>query len=193
MIFTPKLILVVGTPGSGKDLLIRAINDLGAQHAQVVPKHTSRARRPDDGDEMICIDDPEHELDSCDVRYENFGDHYGVDTSLIWNGLRKGIFQVAVISSIVALNTLKQLFGELVILVYVHSEIRADEYLQAEVNLDRNSEYVRKRVEKYQAAYDLYFRNFLAFDHVLIYTGVQEDLFDQIFRLFRAYERLELR
>jgi len=192
MIFTPKLVLVVGTPGSGKDLLIRAVNDLGAQHAQIVPKHTSRARRPDDGEEMICFDDPGHNLSACDLTYENFGDRYGVETSLIWNGLRRGVFQVAVISNIEALNTLKRLFGDLVILVYVHSEIQADEYLQAEATSERNSEYVRKRAEKYQAAHDVYLRNFLAFDHVLIYTGVQEDLFDQIFRLFRAYERLEL-
>lgn len=193
MVFTPKLVLVVGTPGSGKDLLIRAVNDLGAQHAQIVPKHTSRTRRPDDGKEMICIGDPEYNLKACDLTYENFGDLYGMETSLIWSGLRKGIFQVAVISNITALNNLKKLFGELVMLVYVHSEMRADEYLNAEAGSDQNSEYIRKRVEKYHAAHDVYLRNFLAFDHVLIYTGVQEDLFDQIFRLFRAYERLELR
>ena len=193
MIFTPKLVIVVGSPGSGKDLLIRAVNQLGAQHAEIVPKHTSRARRPDDGKEMICLGDRRYNLKGCDVTYKNFGDRYGIESSLVWKGLRRGVFQVAVISNIIAINRLKKLFGDLVLLVYVHSEIGADEYRDSEAGSDPNSSYVRKRAAKYQAAFDVYLRNFLAFDHVLIYSGVQEDLFDQIFRLFRSYERLELR
>jgi ribose 1,5-bisphosphokinase PhnN len=182
---TPKLIVVVGTPGSGKDLLIRAVNDLGSQHGQVVPKHTSRRRRSDDGAEMICVDDPEHDLKGCDLVYENFGDMYGIECSRIWRGLKKGIFQVAVVSNIEAINKLKDRFGSLMILVYVHSEMGADDYLKREAASDN---YVRRRVEQYEAAFDSYLSNYLAFDHVLIYSGVEEDLFDQIFRLFRAYE-----
>ena len=30
--------------------------------------------------------------------------------------------------------------------------------------------------------------NFLAFDRVFIFSGAPEDLYDQIFRVFRAYE-----
>jgi ribose 1,5-bisphosphokinase PhnN len=189
MVFTPKLIVVVGSPKSGKDLLIRAVNDLGVQHAQIVPKHTSRSRRFDDGTEMICAGDPGHNFSACDLLYENFEDTYGIECSRVWDGLRRGVFQVAVVSNIDAINHLKERFGELLVLVYVHSEMGADEYLMSEATSD---DYVRRRVERYQAAFDLYLRNYLAFEHVLIYSGVKEDLFDQIFRLFRAYERSEL-
>jgi hypothetical protein len=192
MVFTPKLVAVVGTPGSGKDLLIRAVNDLGVQHAQIVPKHTSRLRRADDGNEMICSGDPEYNLEVCDLVYENFGDRYGIECSRIWEGLRNGVFQVVVVSNIDAINRLRERFGELLILVYVHSEIGADEYLKVEAALGQDSSYVKKRVEGYQSAFKLYLKNFLAFDHVLIYSGIQEDLFDQIFRLFRAYEQSDL-
>jgi ribose 1,5-bisphosphokinase PhnN len=192
MSFTPKVVIVVGTPGSGKDVLIRAVKDLGVQHAQIVPKHTSRARRLDDGTEMICSNDRKYNIAACDIRYKNFGNEYGVNSSLIWKGLRKGVFQVVVISNIEAINRLKECFGALTLLVYVHSEISADAYLKNETGSGSSGAYVRNRVARYQAAFNIYLKNLLAFDHVLIYSGIQEDLFDQIFRIFRAYERQEL-
>jgi guanylate kinase len=192
MIFTPKIIAVVGTPGSGKDILIRAVEDLGVRHARIVPKHTSRERNPDDGNEMICKGDPDYNLEACDVRYENYETEYGIDCSGIWEGLKKGIFQVIVVSNLNAINQLRERFGHLLILVYVHSEMGADEYQKDETLPGQDSDYVKKRVKGYQIAFNLYLKNYLAFDHVLINSGVPEDLFDQIFRLFRAYERSEL-
>jgi len=192
LVFTPRIIAVVGTPGSGKDLLIRAVNDLGIRHAQIVPKHTSRLRRYDDGNEMICNGDSCYNIDGCDIIYENFGDRYGIESLRIWEGLKNGVFQVAVVSNIQAINKLKELFGELLVLVYVHSEMSADDYLNAEAVLGSNTDYVKKRAASYRAAFDIYLENYLAFNHVLIYSGIQEDLFDQIFRLFRAYEHRRL-
>jgi hypothetical protein len=72
MVFTPRLFVIVGTPGSGKDLVIRAVNDMGSHHAQIVPKHTSRKRRRNDGNEMVFHMDPEYDLDGCDIKYENY-------------------------------------------------------------------------------------------------------------------------
>lgn len=181
------LFIIVGSPGSGKDLLIRAVNDLGAQHAEIVPKHTSRQRWDDDGNEMICVWDPEHDLANCDIIYENYGDKYGIKGGEIWEGLSKGVFQVIVVSDVDAINKLRRVFGELVVLVYVHSEVDADEYQCIEAH-GKDSEYVQCRVAEYELAFNVYLENFLAFDHVLIYSGLKEDLFDQIFRLFRAYE-----
>jgi len=194
MTFSPRLLIVVGAPGSGKDLLIRAVADLGSQHAQIVPKHTSRQKRADDGDEMICPDDRGYDLDSCDVVYENYGDRYGIESGRIWNGLRHGIFQVAVISNVGAMNKLRELFGPLVILVYVHSQASPEQYRDSERKTQNQdeTEYISRRSQQYRNAFDLYLTNFLAFDHVLINSAEPEDLFDQIFRLFRAYERRDL-
>lgn len=189
MMSTPKLIVVVGAPGSGKDLLIRAVKDMGSQHAQIVPKHTSRRRRPDDGSEMICPGDRNYDLKGCDVTYKNYKDCYGIESNRIWQGLRRGVFQLVVVSNPQAINELRRRFGELLVLVYVHSEMTPEEYLKSEDVVESKSSYVRKRAEQYQIAFDLYLKNFLAFDHVLIYSGIKEDLFDQIFRLFRGYEQ----
>lgn len=196
MPFTPRLIAVAGTPGSGKDELVRAVNDLGVGHAEVVPKHTSRRRRADDGAEMICKGDDGWALDDCDVQYENFGTRYGVDAERIWEGIARGVFQVLVVSNTGALNDLRNRFGGLVLCVYVHSEMREEEF-RAHASGGSTSvasdSYVERRVQEYWAAFDVYVANMALFDHVFIHAGPPEDLFDQIFRLFSAYETEGLR
>ncbi len=185
VIANPRLINIVGDPGSGKDLVIQAVADLGSQHAVIIPKHTSRARRGEDRGEMICSDDPGYDFNECDLVYENYGTQYGLKTSEIWDGLQRGVFVITVISNVKALNRLKLIFGELLVLTYVHSQSTAEEFLRTAETLDG---YVESRVERFRMAFDLYVDNFLAFDHVLIWSDDRENLFDQIFRLFRAYE-----
>ena len=186
-----RLIVLVGSPGSGKDLLIQAVNKLGAQHAEVIPKHTSRERWQDDGEELIFADDKNYDLKACDVQYSNYGDRYGISSSLIWSSLSKGVFPVVVVSNIDAINQLRDKFGDLIVLVYVHSEKDVDEYKIEEAR-KKGVHYVMPRVTEYRQAYKIYLNNFQAFDHVLINCDDPEDLYDQIFRLFRAYERGDL-
>jgi len=198
-------------PASGKDELIAAVDILGAAHAQIVPKHSDREWRIGDGNEMICrtmaapdkegaaIANPLYDLNGCDIRYENYGKHYGIKTSDIWDKLSKGIFQVVVVSNKDALNKLRLTFGKLVVMIYVHSLVGKEEYIKRETQKEKeksknapaykiNYEYLRKHGEDFDMAWKLYEDNFMLFDHVLIYTEKQEDLFYQIFRLFRAYE-----
>jgi guanylate kinase len=186
------LIIIVGTPGSGKDLLIRAVHDLGTQHAQIIPKHTSRNRWDDDGQEMICVGDKDHNLPACDIRYCNYGDEYGIESAKIWEALSKGVFPVVVVSNIEAIDQLHSLYGELVLLVYVHSQMSAEQYRRSEAKYQKDAGYIERRVAEYRCAFDIYLENILAFDHVLINSSLPEDLYDQIFRLFRAYERGDL-
>lgn len=183
---TPRFVVIVGGPGSGKDFAIQAMNDLGAQHAQIIPKHTSRRRKADDEAEMVCSDDEGYALDRCDILYENYGAKYGLMTKEVWRGLRGGVFQVAVVSNLEAINGLRRIFGSLLLLVYVHSEVSPEEFKRTSLG---TKEYVEERYQKYRMAFDLYLDNFLAFDHVLIWSGDRENLFDQIFRLFRAYDQ----
>lgn len=212
--FTPRLFLVVGSPGSGKDELMTAVNTIGSLHAEIVPKHTSRLQNVDDGDEMICrawldtdgkteIANPNWDLDGCDVKYENFGTQYGIKTSAIWDRLRQGIMQVAVVSDSDALNQLKGKFGNLAVVVYVYSQISREQYREQQIQNKLNPKngtkksqlteddlaYIEKHVADFDKAWQIYVDNFILFDHVLIYADMQEDLFDQVFRLFKAYER----
>lgn len=184
-----RLFAVVGTPGSGKDELVRAVRNLGESHAAVVSKHTSRKRQPDDGDEMICSDDPEFDLESCQVTYGNYSDRYGVRTDRVWAQLRRGVSQVLVVSNAEAIQSLIKEFGTFVTLLYVHSVVTEEDFRAQAQELGYSTDYATERIDKYWDAFDIYVRNILAFDHVLIHAADNEDLYDQIFRLFRAYER----
>jgi ribose 1,5-bisphosphokinase PhnN len=208
--YTPRLFLIVGSPASGKDELIAAVNTIGSLHAEIVPKHTNRKWRTGDDNEMICGEIPDkqnrliknskYDLDHCDIVYENYGDKYGIKTTGIWDKLRHGIIQVLVVSNKEALNQLKGKFGDLAVVVYVYSKVTREEYLQrektkqeqkkeGEAKYQIDEEYLKIRAENFDMSWKIYVDNFMLFDHVLIYAGNQEDLFDQIFRLFKAYEK----
>jgi hypothetical protein len=169
--------------------LIQAVRDLGARHAEIVPKHTSRKRRVGDEGEMICSDDEGYRPKSCDVVYKSHGDRYGVVTGDIWAGFTAGRSQIIVVSQVNGINALRRAFGELIVLVYVHSELTREEYISREQGRASVGEaYASKRAADYRNAFQVYVENILAFDHVLIASAIKEDLFDQLFRLFYAYE-----
>lgn len=175
-----NIFVIVGGNNSGKDEIIRAVQDLGGLHAQMIPKFTSRGRQEDDGKEIRCNykfkeyaegkykvqsqqDDKEF---NCDIVYFKNNNFYGIDTHQIWKGLRKQKFQVIVVSEVEAINKLIEKFGSIVVLIYVHG-------MESEETL---------------AEFRLFLENFNEFDHVLIAENRKEDLYDQLFRLFRAYE-----
>ena len=205
--YTPKLFLIIGSPASGKDELIRAVSTLGKLHASIVPKHTTRKWQPGDGNEMVCreiinkegnyILNTQYNMDKCDIQYINYGTKYGICSKEIWDGLSEGIHQALVVSNVKALNELMHIFGGLAIKLYIYSDISKEKYVQNEMDkITRrglsgeaiSEEYMKKREQNFDMAWNLYVDNFLLFDHVFIFTGREEDLYDQIFRLFRYYE-----
>lgn len=176
-----NIFVVVGGKNSGKDEIIRAVYELGRLHAQTIPKFTSRARQTDDGREIRCnyvftknSQDIAYEVRSqedekcfkCDIVYKKNDNYYGIDSQQIWEGLRNHKFQVLVASEIEAIDSLKKKFGSLVKLIYIHGQDNEEDTPE----------------------FQMFVKNFDAFDHVLIYESRKEDLFDQLFRLFRAYE-----
>ena len=191
MIFTPRLICVAGNPGSGKDLLLGAMRDMGSGLIQVIPKRTTRHSRRDDGDELI-FDCAREEIDRlCDVTYENYGDCYGIDSRQIWSGLEQGTFQILVVSDLRAIGELRARFGDLCRVVFVYSEITADQYQRLAAGGKRDA-YAQARVKGFDDAVTLYGAHVGEFDHVLLHVGTDEDLVDQVFRLLRSYQRNDL-
>jgi ribose 1,5-bisphosphokinase PhnN len=186
----PVIFIVVGTPGSGKDFLVQAANDMGVLHCRIVPKHTDRQRQTDDSNEMICANDEGYDLDKCDLTYNNYNNRYGIKLELVWDQLKMGVAQVLVVSNIDAINTLCRTFSSMIKLIFVHSEMDEEKYRSEQRALGNSEKYIDARVEDYNNALKIYYRNIARFDHVLIYADSKEDLFDQIFRLFNHYENL---
>ena len=184
-----NIFLIVGTPGSGKDILIRAVKDMGSLHAVTVPKHTSRRREGDDGPEMICSDDPEFDLENCDIAYENYGNSYGMKSRELWELVGQGKTLIIVVSNKSAINQIMSMFRDLVRTIFILSEMDEEKYRINEKSKGFSEDYIESRVKEYKQAYDIYYANFTQFDHVLIYADADEDLYDQIFRLFTEYEK----
>lgn len=163
-----RLFIIAGDSTSGKDEIIRAVYSLGGCHAKIISKYTSRKQRADDGPEIICSDNPKFiDYKNCDISYEVNDRTYYINSNDIWDGMRTGLFQVISVSDAKTINILKSKFGNAVVLVYVHSSYSDNK----------------------DDALELFTTNFDKFNHVLIYEGIKEDLYDQIFRLFRAYEK----
>ena len=171
-----KLFIIAGNASSGKDNIISATRELGSFHAQVVRKYTTRQATFEDGSEIVCRltvkskPNPQfNEKDvekNCDICYERNGNKYYIDSREIWDGMKRGLFQVISVTDAQTINQLKKKFGNAVVLIYVHSDSRT-----TPIELD------------------LFVDNFDKFNHVLIYEDKYEDLYDQLFRLFRAYEK----
>lgn len=93
-----------------------------------------------------------------------FRDKKEDDEEMIWDSMNTGYHQVTTISDAYPINQLKEKFGNVVVLIYILA------------NAERPSKEV-----------DLFINNFDKFQHVLICKDNYEDLYDQLFRLFRAY------
>lgn len=58
----PKTFIIAGNSASGKDELVRAIQNLGKLQAEIIPKYTVRIQEKDDDNEMICRLKPNEDL-----------------------------------------------------------------------------------------------------------------------------------
>ena len=171
-----RLFIIAGNASSGKDNVISATRELAILHASVVTKYTTRSETAEDGEEIICKYLQNGEINpkfveknvekNCDICYERNGNKYYIDSSEIWQGMKEGLFQVVSVTEAEAINQLKKRFGNGVVLIYVHSDSSTT-----------------------PSELDLFVDNFDKFNHVLIYEDKYEDLYDQLFRLFRAYEK----
>lgn len=172
-----KVYVIAGNAGSGKDVIVRVANKIGCV---TIPKHTSRPRNPNDGDEMICPGDEGFNLDGCELKYENFNNTYGIEVSRI---LKNYIFgnqnQVLSCSNVKTIAELKRLFGEAVVPIYIHSDISPEEYVEAEKQEGSNMEYIQNRVDGFRNAHRDYVSNFGLYDKCLIYANDERELLRQ--------------
>lgn len=182
----PKIYVFSGTPGSGKDDALETIRIQGILHSIILPKHTTRHREKDDGEEMICLGDNGFDIESCDLQYDNFGTTYGINTSEIEERLKDGISSSIVVSNKHAIEELKKRFPNTVVNIYIQGLSKEEYILQQKENLEK--EYVKKRVQEYEKADELYYNQWLDFNHVIINNGDSSDLKRQIDSIQQYYE-----
>ncbi len=182
----PKIYVFSGNPGSGKDEALETIRIQGILHSIILPKHTTRHHEKGDGEEMICPEDDGFDIESCDLQYNNFGTKYGINTKEIEERLEDGISSSIVISNRGALEQLKTKFPEAIVNIYIQGLSKEEYIVQQKGHLEE--EYVKKRVEEYEKADELYYSQWLDFNHVIINNGDLSDLKRQIDLIQGYYE-----
>lgn len=182
----PRIYVFSGNPGSGKDEALETIRIQGILHSIILPKHATRNREKNDGEEMICLEDNEFNIESCDLQYNNFGTTYGINTKEIEERLKDGISSSIVISNKEALEELKKRFPDTVVNIYIQGLSKEEYILQQKDNLEKN--YVKKRIQEYEKADELYYNQWLNFNHVIINNGDSADLKRQIDSIQKYYE-----
>ena len=211
----PIIYVISGNGASGKDELIEATFAMGKLYADVMPKYTSRNQKPEDGQEIICQQniDPESLTGfSLNPEYSSFLQQrtdaperfvsywgnggkfeYTIDMERLRTGLSSGRSQVIALSDINTILKLKSEFGDQVVPIYCNSQISKEEFQRYaggdEIGVAKREEFERQLTD--------FIENYLLFRHVVIYAenelghasdSRQEELIDQLFRLFRAYE-----
>lgn len=182
----PKIYVFIGNPGSGKDQALETIKVQSLLHSIIMPKRTSRKRKEDDGEELICPGDPLFDMVSCDLQYENYGDIYEIDTQELQERLKDGISSSLIVSNEEAIQTLKEKFPHELVCIYIHGLSKEEYKIQQKDHL--NDEYVIKRLEDYDKADKLYYDQWLDINHVIVDNGDPTDLKLQIDTIMRYYE-----
>lgn len=182
----PKLYVFIGNPGSGKNEAIKIIRTQNILHSIIMPKHTTRARKESDGEEMICFGEELFDMDSCSLTYDNFGNIYGIDIQELHQRIEDGISSSLVVSNAEAIKKLKEEFPNELVTIYIHGLSKEEYMLQQKDHLE--DEYVKNHLMDYNQADEFYHNHCLEFNHVVIYNGDLTDLKLQIDNIMRYYE-----
>jgi guanylate kinase len=195
----PYLFLIVGASGSGKGTLLRALKDMGDRYVTVISKITTRPPKATDGDELISINPAPTAIQKTqkdfeikyDIVYGQYKYHYGISTSDILQNFKKGKFQVLIVSNSDAIKKLYQKFEPIIKLIYLYSPIDVEKLEAHQINIGTESpEEIEKRKKGIEEIHKFYITNISRFDHVFLNIREPEDMFDQIFRLFKRYRNL---
>ncbi len=102
------------------------------------------------------------------------------------NYLKDGISSSLVVSNGKAIQQLKELFPNELVTIYIHGLSKEEYSIQQKNHL--NDEYVKNRLAEYDQADQLYYNQWLDFNHTVIDNNDLTDLKLQIDNIMRYYE-----
>ena len=181
----PVVFLIAAASGAGKRTLMHAMYTFGSRTIKVIRKSTDREAQDEDGSEIITginIDD------KFDIQYEFNGNKYGIKSSEIWDNLANGYPQI-VITNMDEFHQFTNIFGQTAIGVYLHATRTQKEILELQKRKLKSQEKANKKAQKMEEIYEGYIKNIANFKHVLLNTIEKEDLWEQMFRLIKYYQK----
>jgi len=172
----PRVYAFFGAPGSGKSTALKHLH--GDRPIRVIEKETTRPHRDDDGPDIKVV---KTIADACDVRYYSYSYEYGFRTSDIWTAFEFGENAGIIVNDIRTLRILKQRFGVLAVIIYVHSNVDPDKLreIMAKRHPSKPPEELesdlQRRIGKINTIHRKYIENTALFDSTILNLYVEGD------------------
>jgi|GEM_PF-3739066 len=194
----PVLFVVAAASGAGKGLLMETTGRLiGPKRIGIVRKQALREAKVNDrrdGLEALGVDgtfssgfDFDWTFHKSEKNDGHNGTRYAINTKAVKVGLAEGITQI-VVSNIGIFPRFREVFGEQVVFIYLHSTRPESEVRAYQLQNCDTQEEAEKRIQEIREVHDSYMNNIWQFHHVLLNTSYKEDLFDQMLELARHHK-----
>jgi len=212
----PPIFIVAAASGSGKGTLMEMLNFIGSNRIKITSKVAKRLPKPEDRRDgmipilgskesppiwpdwwthkMISMAEGEQFPDEYDMRWSfhqskdgSLATSYAVSSTEIQQNIDRGYPQIFV-SNMRQFQHFRERWPNNSVFVYLHfltSEHQNREYQIGKWKGDPTTAEIR--IEERRKVHQDYLERIAEFDHVLLNTSFQEDLYDQMFRLIEHY------
>lgn len=161
---------------------------------KVLPKFTTRARRKDDDESIINVNQIPEE---CDYMYEQYGEKYAFSSQMLMQCLQEGRIPVLVVNDAETIEKLQKKLGVSMKSYFIHREKPSREKLIEIYNKTRGEadpEVIERRYQVAQEIYSMYTNKIALFDNIILNTaeGFDEvtNIVRQLFTSFSTQRRL---
>lgn len=179
---TARILIVAGGSFAGKDELINAMILVEPNKVVAYRKGTTRPIIKSDRNELKHLKSLVKEYN---VIYKKNSYEYGLSYKEIWSLLSQKKIVLIVLSDLEAIQQLKVEFDNICSVIYLHSNIDKTELEKARETLTKSE--FEKRKLSIEELRKSYVNNINHFDHVLLNTSEEEDLYDQAFNILDFY------
>jgi guanylate kinase len=190
----PVIFVVAAASVAGKGTLLETVGETSDKSIiRIITKQAKREpKSKDKRDGMVAIGKNGSFGDGFDIIWEfhkkkatGKGTEYAINSSEISTNIEKGFSQI-VISNMQQFEMFKEKYNDRIVFIYLHRlqsrEDKESYLLTHEIETDAID-----KLNESDEVYEEYIERIVEFDHVLLNTSFQEDLYEQIFTLIEHY------
>lgn len=187
----PYIITITGPSGAGKSSTLNYLFEEKKEcfDPVIVPKYTDRSPHLDDQGEVVYVKEMP---DSCDLKYIQYGDCYGIALSTLLEHIMAGKSPIVILNDVRAVEDVKKAFGGIVRSLFVFREgPNRDHYLEIAKAKGLRDEEIEHRLTKAKTLYRIYIENIHIFDHVIINSSTLLELRLQVKQIVDNLQQIQ--